>query len=239
MQYTYLTLFSLNEGFSIPPQETQDFEYCIINNQTIEAILTTLVDKHCFEIDRHNALSESLLNGLFGGAEINIFNEKMDERIGQLQTERRQVIGNHVSLIVRFSEQIEIELPERKAERNDVIVCFEAIDKKAIKVKHETMLNTIISSVCLETNATCNKVSDVIYFKLENGKTMYSLEFLFGSMTLSVSNQLNIDKQKAISDFTSLALKTSSDLNTVYRLHRLMLENRGDRLRAFLFGWTA
>lgn len=173
MKYTYLSLLSLTEGYSIPSQETIEFEHYVVKNTNIEAIITNLIDTRCFDIDRRSAFAELLLGGGFGD-EIDVFNEKTHEIINRIIKEQRALIGNQLSLVVNFTDNIDIQIPSVTAERNDVIVCFDASDNEAIKSKHENILTAIISSVCIESGATCRKLSEGIYFHTEDGKTLYS-----------------------------------------------------------------
>lgn len=239
MQYCHTTLFSI-KGISLSASEN---ERLIIADSSgnLRAILTSQPDKYMFEGDRSLAIAGLILQGLFKSEPTDsVFKQRVANAVDEIQAVRNEEYGKSSFLIVIEEGDISSFNPKYEKDAIDYVICFDGVDKKAIRASFNDKCTAIVNSIILgsETVIGIKQVADSVIFFLEDSRPVYSYTFSGGSQEVYVSKPLCNDQLQLFGELYSI-LTTDTGLMRVQKLIRSSFDSEDDPLRSFLAAWSA
>jgi hypothetical protein len=216
----------------------QEQELLRRDSEGVLALLTTNPDPYLLQGDRSLAIAEALLNSWLGPEKIGKFPEWLGETVARIQQKRKEQFGAGPYLVVQSDSDQEVTLGQHR-ELDDFVVCFDAIDKDAVRVRAAPTLDRLLSSLLIVVNRIVgyDKVADSVVLLREDGKMVFSFSPRV-SGDLIVSTSVATETYEAFPKLYD-QLSDRKGLNRVVRLLAASLEQYQDRFRAFLAAWMA
>ncbi len=238
MRYAYTTFYWI-KGIA-PSVGQSDVPIASSSSANMSAVLTSRLDRRWPQVDRNVAVANTILNRMSFGTDASLgFEGQVSLELETIQEERTRKYGRSaVYLVVEFSGHADGVATEEH-EYADFVLSRDGPSKFAIRRQHSESLNAIrvATALLLDSVLGVEAVSDAVTFWRSDGKHVYSYR-LTGSAQGFVSRQLDPSNLGASGDVFH-ALATDHWLDSVTRLLLASFENSQDRLRSFLFGWTA
>ena len=203
----------------------------------VSITITSDPDRFCVHSDRASAIALMMLNGMFRGGPA-FSSDLLEVEVAKIRSERRRS-GHAAYLVLRHTGEVETQVPAAQAEVDEFVVCFDAVDKKAVRAPSQQCLTAAVTALALESqNVTgFETVTDsVVLFRID-GKPVFSFTGS-GSADVTVSSPLAIDAPARVGLWLR-DLVTIERLRLVARLLSHALEHSGDTLKAFWSSWTA
>lgn len=234
MKYIYIITFKI-DGISLP----QGIDEVVIDeaNQT-RVILCSNCSKYSIHADKGLATGTMMLKGLTGEGAEGEFEDKLNTHVASIQTSRNKKFPNGPFIVFEGSGEIPVELSSATRDFGPFAITFDAVDKGKIKEQYKRFINQYLTSLFLisEKDYGVKKVFEGFYLK-EKGKIYYSYTFS-SSGTVMISNPFTEESAEILKKYIS-ALNKANSLEDVYRLLVLATSEHIDKLRSFIFAWTA
>lgn len=237
MDYRYYYVARIIGGFSIP-QDVNEAE--LASQGSMHAFLCKDVDTRLADLDRSNAIATMILNGLFGQQASKDYNANLVAEIAAIRESRKEQVGNSVLLLVEFAGEIDVSIHDPMREQDDYLVCFDAVDKSTVRDKHQHDVDAVKFAVAAQSDSFCkfHTIVDGLYLLNTDRKKVYSYTFSGGSAEMFVSHALTQQARDGlVSSYESVV--EHRDADRTIRLFSLMSDDKADKFRTFLFGWTA
>jgi len=201
MQYTFTSLFQF-PGIS----HQQDEKIVLFSDlaKGIDICFTKNVDEYCLPIDTGLACGSLMLGGAFGAKRIDNFSHDLNEELNRIRKSRAGKIRAGAILAISITGEEALTINEKlHKELENLHVCWDAADKDAIKERHQSFLNEIVTSISAASDHEygVRRISDGVYFRDENGKPFYSFTGKVGAITVILSKAIT-------SEFVELSLAT-------------------------------
>lgn len=236
MRYTYVAAWSIIGGVCLPA-DVGILELATSENRRF--ILTREPDELLETVERGAAYGNAILNVMFGQAHGDV-TEVVSAAFDGIVAERNRKSGESTILIVEARGDIEVEIEERRsAERDEVVICFGALDKDAIRSIHRPSIEAMKLALALESESPTSlcELANGVYLTRDDGKTVYSFT-LKADADLSVAHPLDDGARERIRDNFE-TLESEIALERIQRLYVDMNDASTDRLKSFLSGWAA
>ena len=234
MKYIYIVTFKI-DGISLP----QGIDEVVINeaNQT-RVILCSECSKYSIHADRGLATSTMMLKGLTGQGAEGEFEDRLNKQVASIQTSRNKKFPNGPFIVFEWNGETPIELSSVTRDFGPFVITFDAVDKGKIKEQYKKTINQYLTSLFLiaEKDYSVKKVFEGFYLK-EKEKIYYSYT-ASASGTLMMSNPFTEESAEKLKKYIS-ALTKANSLEDVYRLLVRATSEHSDKLRSFIFAWTA
>lgn len=237
MKYQYVVLNAVRGLFK---QTDSDKELINDLSSGFRAILTSNPDALCFEIDRKMAVACSMLNNMFGGhGEQLTPEERIDAEIRKIRESRKEKHKDDLYLVCIMEGDVDDFESSHENEIGDFIVCLDAVPKESIITGAKPYVLAALSALVLSTdsNITFTELSKSSVFFRGDGKPIYPFQFS-SSANLSTSSPITPETLASIEGWYKI-LSTEKDLDKVKRLLVASVQIKDDRLRSFIFAWTA
>jgi hypothetical protein len=237
VRYDYVAAWRVIGGISAPPKD------CPVELATLDSgrfVLTCTLDGFSKKLDHAVAASKLLLrNRVSSEAD---FASALHNEVGEIRAERGKRLAG--SAIVLFEAQGEVEVSEPKrgslVERDGYIAGWEFLDKTHVQAKYRGAIESMKVALGL-AKPQVMRFDDLVddLYMTDSGRTLYSVELLPAPAwtTHSIRGLTPEDVNEISTKFSFV--QDATELKSVNRLYRTMAARRSDRLRAFLFGWTA
>ena len=217
-------------------------ELLSIPQDNVEVFLTTDLSAVSEDTDNATALANMLLNGALGGsteAGTSTFDERLAREKHDINEARARTYASGPFLIIRREGMVPSYSPSSERELDQFIVCFDGIDKSAIRAETEPLVPNVIASLLLATGQVIGAdfvTSSIVSFR-DDGKPIYSFTFSAQASGF-VASPLDAGSISQTNTWYK-RLKIDKSLSTVVTLLVTSLQVETDRLRAFLLSWTA
>lgn len=200
-------------------------------------IFTSDVDNHCYLLDRGLALAVTML---MGGLNDENFDAVLSDRIEEIRRERRRKLGANGALVIESWGDVEAKIEEPMRDFGEFLICFDPINKDAIKERHRQIVTTLIASLSLASSEshTVDTVAEGLYLIDEAGKIIHPRFPRAGGGTLIVSTPIEQQTVEAMRAYSTL-LTDMPGLERVSSLYVQTINSEHDDFRRFVFGWTA
>lgn len=237
MKYRYTRIY-LIKGI-IPPPADGDIELLVDPTKGLRAILTSQPDTYSFEIDRRTAVAGLMLQGLGLEQSLADVKKRVAKEVEEIKKSRTIKFRNGPFLIMigegdvgyfKLSDEIDI---------GDFIYCIDGVRKNDIRAQFEREITAIITSIIflVENVYAVRQVAEgVVFFR--NNRPVYSYSIHFPPMIVCPVTTMSNDVLRAIPELYKF-FATDESLQRVQRFIKYSLETGGDRLRSFIWAWTA
>ena len=234
MKYIYIVTFKI-DGISLP----QGIDEVVINeaNQT-RVILCSECSTYSIHADRGLAMSTMILKGLTGQGTECEFEDRLNKQVALIQTSRNKKFPNGPFIVFEGNGETPVKLSSVTRDFGPLVITFDAVDKGKIKERYKKPINQYLTSLFLiaEKDYSVKKVFEGFYLKAK-GKIYYSYTAsAFG--TVMMSNPFTEESAEKLKKYIS-ALTKANSLEDVYRLLVRATSEHSDKLRSFIFAWTA
>jgi hypothetical protein len=132
MRYTYISAHCV-QGIAHPVGET-DVVLFHDAAKGLRVLLTADAVPHLYLLDRHLVLMSMMLKGMVGAPLPADFPDLLAAETAKIERQRRDAFGSDPVVLVAIDSDVEAQVPPNAREILDFIVCFDAFDKKALKV---------------------------------------------------------------------------------------------------------
>ena len=191
-------------------------------------------------VDKRHALGRLSLVGFTGAKSIVDSGEQLAAEVDAIRRERRARTGGSPILFSEIRGEFRLFGPmSLRKGRGGLWFTLDEIDLRALRNRHEDELNAMKVAVALEGEAPARLIplSSGIHFTMSDGRTVFPLQFeisgeAYSSTALDESGVARISSRYG-------AIRANADLDSVERLFCAMCDVKGDKLKEFLFGWTA
>ena len=235
MKYIYIITFKI-DGISLP----QGIEEVVIEEvNQIRVILCSDCSKYSIHADRGLAASTMMLKGLTGEGAEGEFEDRLNTHVASIQTSRNKKFPNGPFIVFEGNGETPVELlSSATRDFGSFVITFDAVDKGKIKEQYKSSINQYLTSLFLiaEKDYGIKKVFEGFYLE-EKGKIYYSYTFS-ASGTIMISNPFTEELAEKLKKYIS-ALNKADSLEDVYRLLVRATSEHSDKLRSFIFAWTA
>jgi hypothetical protein len=240
VKYKYILVYKIYSNFALPLSDLNE-DYDIFHDSDMYAFFTKSVDKYCYDLDRGKAIRNHLLAGLFRNSEY--AQDTIDKEIKIIQVDREREIDKAAVLVIICNGNTIFNINKFNRHEKEYVVYFDGITEKeenTIKEYHKASIQSLISAIYLEGPENCkvNLITKGIYFQDEQQKIIYSYSPSGGEANIYQQQPIDNDLLADISR-TYTKVKSHTTLVNTYRLLTEMLLQEEDRLRIFLFAWTA
>ena len=233
MEYKYTAVYEIS---GIEQKSPSDIE--LLAEGAVRALLTRNVDELAGRANEELAIWDALINGLMPQGRNSLFADSIKNA--------------RMRLCPKFEEKphILIEMAGECEELNDKKVLMEtdgfvayliASDpSELIRSQGESVIAAVLTSLLFETGGaiTPDKVWDSIAIVRSDGKRVIPVS---GSMTMEIgeADPLADDAPTRIAESYRRLSSGDKGFERIVKLLTLSLEAERDKLRSFLFGWTA
>jgi len=239
MKYKYIVAYQIAGLIHAP--DSGDVEiYADESGFLANAIPMEGVDKYCYEVDRAQSLGHLVLRSAFGRRESDDLRIEMEAEVGRIRERRNKELGNSEILVFTAEGMVEPDFSRPHRETDDFVLGFEVINKDDIAAAYDSQINAVLAALCLSTEHEIIQVKRIqrgVYLVNEFGKPVYSLH-LSASVNAFVSRRI---AEETIGDarIRAVALMGGESLASVNRLLVQAICSENDRLRRFIFAWSA
>src|SRR5215217_3487926 len=241
MECRYLAAYKV-QGFSNTP-EHPDVPLLNLEGHKVKATLTGDTDRHCYVLDRQIAL-HWLSTGQVGAENSSDenFGERLNETIREIRTNRDQRLTYKSSgaLVMEFCDEIEATLEGSDRDFGEFAVYFDAINMEEVKESFRNRAAALVASLAISSSGqyAVERITDGVYLVDSDGKVVYSFDAKDFEGTKGSIVHLTLGGLDLNSDYAS-ALMNNREMRGVSTLLAYSLDVSTDRLRTFLFTWTA
>ena len=207
----------------------------------ITVLLTNDINRHCLQLDTGLACASLLLRGILGGKKLQEFSIAIDAEVTKIQEERESKKKSGTYAVIFIKGNAELNINENLLRETDQFrICFDAIDKDALRKQHKEKIYSIVSSLSMSTSPEyqAEKISNGIYFVDENNKPLYSFTMQGGRSRRRLPKPIDMEKESEITKIIGLS-SSNRQLNTPFRLFTQSLETTQDNLRSFISAWSS
>jgi hypothetical protein len=194
-------------------------------------------DPICIYADKAAAIALMMLNGMFRAGPA-FSSDLLELEVAKIRAERRRP-GNPAYLVLRHTGEVETRVPTAQADVDDFVVCFDAVDKKAVRALSQQYLTAAVAALALESqNVTgFETVTDAVVLFQSDGKPVFSYTGS-GSADVTVSSPFAVDAPIRIGLWLRHLVSTER-LRLVAKLLSHAIGHSSDNLKAFWSSWTA
>ena len=238
MRFTFLSAHCV-QGLAHPSGEA-DITLFADQATGIRVQLTADATQHLHVLNRHLALMSMMLRGMIGSPLEAEFRDQLIVETATVANQRRDSIGSNPVVIVEIVGKIEAQVPANAREIQDFLLCFDAFDKKALKIRLQSEVSAVLTALRTGTGTQLEfrHVCDGSYVQTDGGKVVHSASAEIGTPDVYVSRRLTKEQQARVGLDISLALK-AGPLERVMRLHAQSFNKATDNYRAFVAAWSA
>ena len=235
MEYTYTVAFKVN-GLCLP--EGAD-EFVISESDEVQVIICSNTSKYSIHSDRGMAVGTLMFKGLTGQGREGEFEAHIEAEVNSIKEERSEKYASGPFIVFIAKGQTEVDLSKSTKEFGQFVILLDAVDKERIKASYKELINHHLTSLFLvaKRDFRVNKVLDWCHFE-EDGKVFYSYTFSVGSPTVTVSNAFTDEIAEKLNNYL-VALNKNTGLDDICRLLVRASSEQSDKLRSFIFAWTA
>lgn len=238
MRYTFLSAYRV-QGIAHTVSEA---DVTLFENKAkgIRVLLTNDVTKHLHLLNRHLALLTMMMQGTIGNPVSIEFPELLISETAKIEQQRLDAIGSDPVIIIEINGEVDAQIPLTARTIQNFILCFDAFDKKALKVRLQSEISAILTALRIGSGEPLEfrQVCDGSYLHTDTNQVVHSATFEAGNMSMYVSKRLTQEQHTQVAADVALALKAGS-LGRVMRLHAQSLSNTTDNYRAFIAAWSA
>jgi hypothetical protein len=204
-----------------------------------KVILTRNLYQHWHILDRHVALASMMLGGMFGRSP-GEFSERLEQEMQAVRERRSKTVGSDSVLLIEIRGEIDVNIRDPKREVDDLILCFDAYDKKELKISLQNRVAAILAAMRIggKSEYGLESIAEDSYLLKPDGKVVYSFSLELGTPTLYVSSPITDEDVSQIHQHIELILKEKNLLDVV-RLFAYSLDRNTDELRTFISAWSA
>jgi len=179
-----------------------------------------------------------IAKGLIGQGSEGEFEKRLENEVDAIINKRNKRFLNGPFLIFESTGETEIDRSKNTKDCGEFSITFDALDKEPIKQACKTSINHYLASLFMVTDRDyiVTKVFDGFYLE-ENSKITYSYTFSLSSRA-QVSNALTDEVEGKLKSYIPL-LKKTEGLDNVCRLLVRSSSEKNDKVRGFIFAWTA
>jgi hypothetical protein len=239
MKYKYVAAYEIH-GLS-HSLDTGDVEvYAAEDGYPVKAVLAERVDDHCYELDRAQALGNLVLKSLVGQEESDDLIVEVKAEINRIRERRKKDLDGSELLIFTAEGEVKPDFSRPSRETDEFVLGFELINKSDITSAHSAQLNAALTALYLSVeheSIQVNRIQRGIYLLNESGKPVYSFD-MSASASAFVSKRTT---DEVVGEVRSRAVRLAAEnsLATVNRLLVQAISRENDKLRRFMFGWSA
>jgi len=239
MKYRYIVAYEIT-GLTHAP-DSGDVEICADRSGFfVTAIPMKGLDDYCYEVDRAQALGHLVLRSIFGRRESDDLGIEVEAEVRRIRERRNRELGNSEILVVTAEGMVEPDFSRPHRETDKFVLGFEVINKRDIAAAHDSQINAVLAALCLSTDHETIQVRRIqggIYLVNDCGKPVYSLH-------LSTSADASVSKSTAHDTIRDARIRTAAlmaeeSLASVNRLLVQAISTENDKLRQFIFAWSA
>jgi hypothetical protein len=203
-------------------------------------VLSADAEPHLQILNRHLALLSMMGRALIGLPLAADFADVLEAETAKVWQDRQKRIGNDPVVIVEVRGDIVAAIPENAREILNFILCFDALDKNAVKSSHRQQISAVLTALRIGTEEPVEfqYICDGTYLHTDDGRIVHSVTAETGVAHAYVSKLLSGIQKGRITETIPLAIQ-ASDLERVMRLYAYSLTVESDNYRAFLSSWTA
>jgi hypothetical protein len=237
MRYEYIVAYKVS-GLTLPKDTAEITLPDYHDGSKAQCILTSQADIHLDNVDRGRAIAGVMLRRVFGtpgeGKAVDLLNAEIQE----IREERKKVVGSSPVLVVRFSGDIDVKLPNKLHRDDQYAVGLDFINKAAIHADLSPVLQGICATVCLipDKHVSLKSIASGIYALDDDKRPYYSLSFT-GSGAATFAHQIS-EADRSFLESMLPHVNGHTKLERVIRLLTQAFDADSDELRAFLAGWT-
>ena len=204
------------------------------------ALITGNLDAHWHLLDQHIALASMILRGLVGKTQKSDFEERLEKEIEGIRERRAKTLGNDGILLIEIRGDLEVDIKNPKREVGDLVLCFDAYDKKQLKANLEKRIATVLAAVRIggAGKYQLEKIADGSYLLAPNGKIIHSFSEEVGTITAYKSSPISDTQKTTIHQYID-QLSKETNLASVVPLFVHSLDRNTDSFRAFISAWSA
>jgi hypothetical protein len=190
--------------------------------------------------DRGAALGTIMLRGVFGSPDPREVDIKLAEEVTNIATARLKEASDAPFLVITIELDVEPNFREPRIDQSQYSVCFDAIDKDAIRAMARPTADRILGALVIasEVESRFDRLKESMYLVGADGHITYSLTATFGAASLLV-RRLSTDLPERVAKYLSPVGNRRLDLSTVYSLLRSAVDGQTEPLRAFVAAWSA
>ncbi len=243
MNTHYLAVWKLY-GINTLASGATNLELARLNDPKIVATLATDPEPFFLHIDQARVIASQVLNGLLSSlAQQDTIEERLAIELKNVRTNRANQIGSGMFLIVKGETNVAEPNFEIRKDTETFAVCFDAIDKSAIKEIFRPSIQAVLTAITLsipsDADHQIEPIGEVIYLVGADGKKpIYSFSLQMGSARLSLSSPLSA---AALSNATKWIprLVDYENLARPISLAVTSIDRTTDSLQGFLAAWSA
>lgn len=239
MKYRYITVYQLRGLIHNPDRGDVDL-YIKEGFPSVRALLTDKLDDHCYELDRAQSVGYLMLKSIFGKRESTELNVEVETEISRIRERRNKDLEGSEKLIFIAEGEANPDFSKPNREADDYILGFGIINKETISETYSDQLHTILAALFMSTEHEIIEVKKVrgdVFLINELGKPIYSFDFAGGGE--AYLSRRTTDEVIAEAQGHSIKLMNERNLNKVYKLLIQAVSRDNDRLRRFMFSWSA
>jgi hypothetical protein len=239
MKYRYIAVYQIRGLIHVPDRGDVEI-YADGDGFSVRAILTERVDEYCYELDRARSLGYLVLKSLAGQRESDTLRVEVEAEVSRIRERRNKDLSRSEVLIFTADGEVEPDFSRPSRETDDFVLGFEVVNKDNIVGAHSAQMNAALAALCLSTEHDTIQVKRVqgdVYLINESGKPVYSLDFS-ASGDAFVSRRTS-DAVIREAQSQAVALTSEKSLARVNRLLVQAISSENDKLRRFMFGWSA
>jgi hypothetical protein len=205
-----------------------------------KVLITRNLDQNWYILDRQAALATMMLMGMIGQSSTSEFSERLEQKVQEIREHRNKTLGHDGILLIEIRGEIDATIKEPKNEVDDLVLCFDAYDKKELKAILQNQVAAIFAAVRISGNGKyeLEKVSEGSYLVQPDGRVVHSFSIEFGGATVYTSAPIDEEDIFKIRKHIDLILK-EKELVRVVRLFAYSMDRGTDELRTFITAWSA
>jgi hypothetical protein len=202
--------------------------------------ITRRLDDHWRILDRHSALVSMLGRGLLGQAVSADVSRDLQREIEALRQRRAKSLARDGILVIEICGDVAAVVREPLQRIDDFVLCFDAVDKKALSGVLEARIASILAAVRIGGGRPyeLNRVAAGSYLVAADGKVIHSVSFEAGAVTAYPSSPVGDSEAQRIHEDINLVLQ-DQQLARPIQLFARSLDRDMDALRTFLSAWSA
>ena len=203
-------------------------------------LVTRKLDHHLAVLDRQLALASGMMRGLIGQPLSLDFSENLAKGIEAVRQRRARSLTADGILVIEVQGDIHAVVKDPLQETDDFVVCFDAVDKKALSAALEPRVASVLAAVRIGGAGSyeLQRVGTGSYLLDADGKVIHSFSAEVFEPTVYVSSPLRDDQVVRIHEDIGLILR-NEQLTRAVQLFAHSLDRGTDALRTFLSAWSA
>lgn len=242
MLVRYISVWKLH-GASRLEGEEQSLELARFDRPNLSAILTSDPEPHCFEVDQANACATQILKAVFAPDKEGSPEERIAAEQDEVAERRRRKFEKGLFLV--FIGEAQVTDPDFRLRRDldGFAICFDAIDKDALRDKFQHLIRTVITatqlSLDLNWSHRVERVGDAIYlFDADHGKRIYTFTEKVGPARASLAGIMDVNRIETANKSIKGILENayiSKSMNLLVK----STNHGASELQAFISAWSA